>query len=66
MNELYRWMFSISRKSLAHPSRPPFPPTFLDVPQDVFLNICEWLSVRDVLALRMVCRVHLLFFDQPR
>ena len=29
-------------------------PTFVDMPLDVFLNICEWLSVRDMLALRMV------------
>ena len=56
------WRFKTARKSWEIPKHPP---TFLDMPQDVFLNICEWLSVRDVLALRMVCRVPLLLSDHP-
>ncbi|KAF8516157.1 hypothetical protein BU17DRAFT_92988 [Hysterangium stoloniferum] len=30
--------------------------TFIEIPLEVFLHISEWLSVRDVLALRMTCK----------
>ena len=50
---------TIAPTTLAPPSHLRFggghsAPTFVDMPLDVFLNICEWLSVRDMLALRMV------------
>lgn len=30
--------------------------TFADLPEDVFLHICFWLSVSDILSLRLVSR----------
>lgn len=54
MTEIYRWMVDVTRKNWQSLSGGPLAPTLLDMPQDVFIHICELLSVRDVLALRMV------------
>jgi hypothetical protein len=61
MTELCRWVVDVARKNLVSLSGGPPAPTLLDMPQDVFINICEWLSVRDILSLRMV-RIFLFLF----
>ncbi|KAI1825744.1 hypothetical protein F4861DRAFT_530202 [Xylaria intraflava] len=46
------------------PDAPPYRPPFLRLPIELVLQICEHLSVDDVLALRLVCRyIETFLFD---